>query len=345
MFADLHVHLEALGEPVGAMLDTIADCGVTHTALQVLTKYGICENLSALYWKTHYDRMRVYAFGGLHQFDCFGDIPYEKQAEELLSLGVDGMKFLDMKPDYRKRLGKEICDQSYDRMFSMLEERQVPVLLHSGDPETFWDPDWVSDYHKKVGWFYGDGSFLTSAEIYGEVFAMLDKHPKLPLTLAHFFFLSNKPGEAVRVMETYPNVRFDLTPGGEMYLGFSKDIDFWHDFFVQYQDRILFGTDSNAKKAINASLNTFVRQALTHDRSEFTGNCYGSMTIRGLDLPADVVEKITYGKFAAFAGAEPKPVSADAFRCAAERVYDRICDDPAHTEDVVWLRSVLDDKK
>lgn len=342
MFADLHVHLEALGEPVRTMLDNIADCGVTHTALQVLTKYGICENLAALYWKTHYDRMQVYAFGGLHQFDCFGDIPYEKQAETLLDLGADGMKFLDMKPDFRKRLGKGICDPSYDRVFSMLEERQVPVLIHSGDPETFWDPDWVTDYHKKVGWFYGDGSFLTSEEIYREVFAMLDKHPKLQVTLAHFFFLSNKPEEAVRVMETYPNVRFDLTPGGEMYLGFSKDIDFWHDFFIKYQDRILFGTDSNANKAINASLNTFVRQALTHDRSEFTGKCYGDMTIRGLDLPQTVVEKITYGNFAAFAGEHPKPVSADGFRAAAEKVFDCIRDNPAQADTAAWLTEILD---
>jgi len=338
MFADLHIHMEACGNPVRQMLDELADCGVTHGALQVLTKYGITENLSALYWKTRYDRMRVYAFGGLHQFDCFGDIPYEKQVEKLLALGVDGMKFLDMKPDFRKRLGKGLNHPSYDKMFSLLEERQVPVLIHSGDPETFWDPEWVSDYHKKVGWFYGDGTFLKSEEIYDEVFDMLDRHPALQVTLAHFFFLSNKPEEAVRVMETYPNVRFDLTPGGEMYLGFSKDIDFWHDFFVKYQARILFGTDSNAKKS-NASLNAFVRQALTHDRSEYTGNCYGQMTIRGLDLSEDVVEKITYGNFAAFVGETPKPVCADKFQSAAEKVYDYIREDGSEEAD--WVNEIL----
>ena len=339
MFADLHIHMEACGGPVRQMLDELADCGVTHGALQALTKYGITENLSALYWKTHYDRMQVYAFGGLHQFDCFGEIPYEKQAENLLAAGVDGMKFLDMKPDFRKRLGKGLNHPSYDKMFSLLEERQIPVLIHSGDPETFWDPDQVTDYHKKVGWFYGDGTFLKSEEIYAEVFAMLDKHPALQVTLAHFFFLSNKPEEAVRVMETYPNVRFDLTPGGEMYLGFSKDIDFWHDFFVKYQDRILFGTDSNANKAINASLNAFVRQALIHDRSEYTGNCYGPMTIRGLDLPEDVVEKITYGNFAAFAGEKPKPVCTDRFRSAAEKVYGCIREDGNTEAD--WVKEIL----
>ena len=114
-FADVHVHLEQYDpEPVVSMLDTIASCGVTHTALQALCKYSVLENIAALYWKQHYTKMQIYAFGSLHQFDCFGDIPYEKQVEKLLSLGVDGMKFLDMKPDFRKKLGfAQRVPQSY----------------------------------------------------------------------------------------------------------------------------------------------------------------------------------------------------------------------------------------
>ena len=179
-FADLHIHLEQYDrETIVSMLDTIADCGVTHAALQALCKYSILENLAVLYTKLRYDRMQIYAFGSLHQFDRFGDIPYEKQAENLLALGMDGMKFLDMKPDFRKQLGKGLNHPSYDRMFSLLEERQLPVLIHSGDPETFWDPDKVTEYQKQAGWFYGDDSFLSCEEIYAEVYAMLDKHPRL----------------------------------------------------------------------------------------------------------------------------------------------------------------------
>ena len=341
-FADLHIHLEQYDqETIFSMLDTIASCGVTHGALQALCKYSILENLAALYTKLHYNRMQIYAFGSLHQFDRFGDIPYEKQAEKLLDLGMDGMKFLDMKPDFRKRLGKGLNHPSYDRMFSLLEERQVPVLIHSGDPETFWDPDKVTEYQKKAGWYYGDGSFLPCEEIYAEVFAMLDKHPRLQVTLAHFFFLSEKPEEAVRVMETYPHVRFDLTPGGEMYLGFSKDIDFWHDFFVRYRERILFGTDANTHKGSrNAILNTFIRSALAHDKTEFTADCYGPMTIRGLALDEETTDRILYGNFASFAG-ERKPVHPDHLRHAAEVMLDAVKSDPAMAEETAWLTDRL----
>ena len=62
---------------------------------------------------------------------------------------------------------------------------------------------------------------------------MLDKFPKLKITFAHFFFLSDNPDEAVRIMEKYPNALFDLTPGGEMFVNFSKDPEYWHDFCLR----------------------------------------------------------------------------------------------------------------
>ena len=63
------------------------------------------------------------------------------------------------------------------------------------------------------------------------------------------------------------------------------------------------------------------------------------MTIRGLDLPEDVVEKITYGNFAAFAGEKPKPVCTDRFRSAAEKVYGCIRED--RNTEVDWVKEIL----
>ena len=146
-----------------------------------------------------------------------------------------------------------------------MEERGTPVHIHSGDPETFWDLSKMTPYEIARGWYYGDGSFLSREAIYEEDFEMLAKHPKLNVTFAHFFFLSNFPEEAERILDKYPNVRFDLTPGWEMYIGFSKDIDRWQKLFENYSDRILFGTDSNNNKEDNAELHKLVYDALTHD--------------------------------------------------------------------------------
>ena len=343
--ADGHVHLEdvVIGEfdSPRIMLDSLADKSVTDVSLLAYMPFSdIVTNLRVLYWKKNYRRMSVRAFGCFHEADIYRDIPYEKQYENLMNLGCDGIKFIQMKPDRRKALGKGLNDASYDRVLSVMEERGTPALIHSGDPETFWNRDLMTEDEIRYGWFYGDGTHLSCDEIYEECFEMLKKHPKLRVTFAHFFFLSNKIEEARRVMETYENVNFDLTPGWEMYLGFSKDIDAWHDFFEKYSDRIMFGTDSNDGKTINGDLVDLVRTAITHDRSEFPMPVW-KHRIRGLALSDDTVRKICRSNYVRFVGETPKPVNDAYMLETAGRMLTDIEDDPEMAPSAAWIREMI----
>ncbi|MBR4000632.1 MAG: amidohydrolase family protein [Clostridia bacterium] len=343
--ADGHVHLEdvVIGkfDSPKIMLDSLADSGVTDVSLLAYMPFSdIVTNLRVLYWKKNYRRMNVRAFGCFHEADIYRDIPYETQYGNLMKLGCDGIKFIQMKPDRRKAIGKGLNDASYDRVLSAMEERGTPALIHSGDPETFWNRDLMTEEEIGYGWFYGDGTHLSCDEIYEECFEMLGKHPKLRVTFAHFFFLSNKIEEARRVMETYENVNFDLTPGWEMYLGFSKDIDAWHDFFETYSDRILFGTDSNDGKTINGDLVGLVRTAITHDRSEFPMPVW-KHRIRGLALSDDTVRKICYGNYVRFVGETPEPVNDRYMRETAERMLSDIGGDPDTAPSAAWIREMI----
>ncbi|MBR4865327.1 MAG: amidohydrolase family protein [Clostridia bacterium] len=343
--ADGHVHLENV--EIGAfdkpqkLLDTMAHKGVTDASLLAFMPFcDVVSNLRVLYWKDRYKRMALRAFGCFHETDLYRDIPYEKQYETLMDLGCDGIKFIQMKPDRRRVLGKGLNHPSYDRALSAMEERGTPVVIHSGDPETFWDPGQVTDYMLKRGWFYGDGKHLSCDAIYAEDFEMLEKHPKLRVTFAHFFFLSNKPDEARRVMDRYENVNFDLTPGWEMYLGFSRDIDRWQTFFEEYADRIQFGTDSNDDKDSNADLNDLVRMALTHDKSEFEMPIWGHR-IKGLDLSAETVEKICYKNYLRFVGERPRQVNRPLFYQTAQRMLSDIrglCD---MAPSIQWIEDMI----
>lgn len=343
--ADGHVHLEdvVIGEfdSPRIMLDSLADKGVTDVSLLAYMPFSdIVTNLRVLYWKKNYRKMSVRAFGCFHEADIYRDIPYETQYDHLMNLGCDGIKFIQMKPDRRKALGKGLNDPSYDRVLSIMEERGTPTLIHSGDPETFWNRDLMTEAEIGYGWFYGDGTHLSCDEIYEECYAMLKKHPKLRVTFAHFFFLSNKIEEARRVMETYENVNFDLTPGWEMYLGFSKNIDAWHDFFEKYSDRILFGTDSNDGKTINGDLVDLVRMAITHDKSEFSMPVWKHQ-IKGLALSDDTVRKICYGNYVRFAGDTPKPVNDPYMHETAERMLSDIQEDPGMAPSAAWIREMI----
>ena len=336
--ADLHVHMSNIEfEKCTPYLDLLESQGVTDVALQSLTYRSIIYNLMILYWKHSYKKMNIAAFGMIHNQDRYRDIPFETQVKALLDMGCDGIKLMNA-PGSRKRIGFGLDDPRYDEMFSYLEENQIPILIHVADPEEFWIPRELTELEKKRGWGYFDGTYLSKQELYDETFRMLDKHPRLRVTFAHFFFLSNFIDEAVHVMESYPNVGFDITPGWEMFLGFSKNIDAWQAFFEKYADRIYFGTDCNNTKDINPAIYQLVRTAISHDKSEFQMPCYAKCMIKGLDLSKSACNKITYENYVKFVGT-PKEVNMTAVTDAAKKIYSDIKDsnDEMLVRDAAWL--------
>ncbi|MDD6682661.1 MAG: hypothetical protein PUE61_05795 [Clostridiales bacterium] len=58
--------------------------------------------------------------------------------ESYLAAGFDGLKMLEGKPTERRRYKKLLSDPIYDPLYSYLEECDVSVTLHSGDPDYFW---------------------------------------------------------------------------------------------------------------------------------------------------------------------------------------------------------------
>jgi len=308
--ADSHIHIRFCNyESISKMLGDISETGVTEACILPLPYRGACENLAALYTKMNYKKINVRAFGGLHVTDRYCTVSPEIMAEKLLDAGCDGIKLM-FSPDLERYYVKGLNDRSYDKMFSMLEERGTPVNIHLADPENFWDD----------GGKYNTGGFPSKDQMYSEAFEMLDRHPGLKVTFAHFMFLSNFHDEAVRVLEKYPNVWLDITPGVEMYINFDKSWDLWHDFFTKYSDRILFGTDSNTIKTCNVQLENLVYKKLT-EKDIFTQNCYGrDFVVKGLALSDDVVRKICYDNYFRRLGKDAAKVDTDKFYDYCERV-------------------------
>ena len=323
---DAHIHMRDFEFDVAEkFLDMLYSIGVTDTALQALCWWSPVENLSVLYQKATYKKMKLSAFGSIHKMDLYKDIPFETQAENLFKTGCDGIKLLGQKPKERKELGYGINDKRFDKMFSLMEEMGKPALIHVNDPEKFWDKSQMTEHEISRGWYYGEGTgYLSKQEIYDETFEMLDKHPNLKVCLAHFFFQSNFIDEAERIMEKYPNVSFDLTPGWEMYVGFSTKIDAWHDFFEKYADRIMYGTDSNTYKgADNALIHELVRQAITHDKTEFVAPAFDGPIIKGLDLSQNAIDKICVTNYDKFVESIV-PVKMDEVKERAEKMLSDI---------------------
>ena len=96
------------------------------------------------------EKMNVTAFGGIHSTERYALVPYEKQAEKLLELGCDGIKLIDMDAEVIKVNGKCIDHVDFDKMFSLLEERKAPVLIHAGSPQECWEKPIPSDLPYEV---------------------------------------------------------------------------------------------------------------------------------------------------------------------------------------------------
>lgn len=327
--ADCHVHIRGNAiDSIRAMLDDIKSAGVTDACLAALPFRSIAENLSALYWKTHYTDVSLTAFGGMHLTDIYADIPYEKQAEKLIDLGCDGIKMIEMHSDLLEYTHKFTSHPDYDAMLSMLEERGIPVLLHANNPRECWEKSGAG-MHPGLALYQGAAldSFADYETIYKETLKMLDKHPKLNIVIAHFFFLSSDLERAKYVLEKYPKVRFDLTPGTDMYFHFMKCPKQWHDFFNTYSDRILFGSDCNTYKDFNKQIIELVYEFLS-EKGSFTMPCYGCHEIVGLGLDEAVLKKICRTNYMDLIGNKAKPVHVSGLYEAAEKMLRDITQAP-----------------
>ena len=346
-FADMHVHMSDIDlDRCEKYLTLLADCGLTDITLQSLTYRALCYNLSVLYWKKNFKRARLSAYGMIHDHpgDIYRDIPYETQVRALLDMGCDGIKMM-FAPDSRRRLGHGINDPRYDAMFAYLESCGVPLCIHVNDPEHMWVKRELTEYEKSRNWGYFHEGYLSKAEIYRETFERLDRNPGLRIVFAHFYFLSADMKEAARVLDTYPNVSFDLTPGVEMYPNFSERIEAWREFFIRYADRIVFGTDCNDTKSFNAEIIEMVHTALTHDHTEFVTPCYGNRVIRGLDLPQEVVERICWKNYKRILPSI-RPVNTELLLAAAARLYDDLAgrDSDFCRESAAWAKACFEAK-
>ena len=264
------------------------------------------HNPAALFFKRHHPQ-RVYLSGALDYAPVLADWDAAPrllagQAAALKAQGFDGLKMIEGKPQARKLLPLPLDGEAYAGLWAALEAAQFPVVLHVADPDEFWDAQRCPDWARQSGWDYSDGSYPSKEALYAEVEHVLARHPTLKLTLAHFAFLSGDLPRAAGFLDAHPTVCFDLAPHLDMYHDFSRAPAAARDFFLRYQDRLLYGTDLDTRPlarspngyAFLRAIPWLIRSFLETD-GEF--NLPGQPALRGLGLPQAVLEKIYAGNF------------------------------------------------
>lgn len=331
---DVHIHVEHMPD-LDVMAPRFARDGLRRYVLQGAGSYGIAHrgisNALGLLQKLR-DPEHCYAFANLDHPDQ-GVASAESllaQVKRYWELGFDGIKMIEGKPSVRRRTGVKLDDPRFDPMFDYMEEHDIPLLSHVNDPRYFWDVTKMTPKQIANGWGVGpDGSPFE--EVRAEALTTMRRHPKLRTVFAHFFFASANVAEADAILDAYPNVKFDLTPGTH-YNDMAADYEGWRDFFIRRADRILYGTDNCV--LLNDNYNAHCRRILETNE---TMDHYGTM-VTGFALPDAVLEKIYETNFIAFAGASPRKADKAMLSAFVDWNKELIAD----SKDVDKLRAELD---
>ena len=316
---DSHMHLRRLNLDDGTLFYDFFDGLQKDYNLKGLNicactmeSWGIENNILAALYKLH--NPTAYAYGGFFYPDMPVKLPLpngmdiKTQYNELLEMGFDGIKMLETKTleqhDYKLRVDADY----YEDFFAQCEKDGTHIIWHVADPDTFWDIERIPPAHLAKGWYYGNGDYMSWEDIYKMVFNVLDRHPDLKVTFAHFFFYSEHPEWLVEMFEKYPNVGVDVTPGREMHNAFRERNGFYKEFFIKYADRISFGTDVifGGSKTGHLRLDAVYR-FLTTDEEVMVVD----VPSKGIKLPDDACDKILFKNFESAAGGTPKKIDVE----------------------------------
>ncbi len=290
---------------------------------------NVCNNIMLGFYKLA--RPNTYIHGGIELINIpIDNMPDEKDAvaqyRELMEIGFDGIKMLEGKPTEHKRIGKNLNHPALNKLYQEMERDGTHLLMHVNDPDEFWDieraPKWAVD----CGWTYTDGTYAPYREIQNQTIKILEDYPNLSLTLAHFFFCSKEPEILEKLFSLYPNFCVDLTPGGEMYVAFEANYDYYKEFFNKYSKKLIFGTDRSylcdekyAKWLFNV-VTTFLG-------TDKTVKSFDDKELKGLGLTEDKIYDILFANFERRVGKSPKPINKEKFKAYIEKYSFALTDE------------------
>lgn len=197
----------------------------------------------------------------------------------------------------------------FDPILDYIEKKGKPVCGHLGEPKNCWLPVENMTVNNDKEYFTNHPEYHmylhTDFPSYDDQIKardnMLRKHPNLHFLGAHLGSLEWSIDELAKHFDTFPNMNVDLS--GRMCHIEKQAAENWqkvYDFFITYQDRILYGTDegdwigaeTDPAKLKENLLMVWKRdwKFLTTDESMTSWEVDGNFN--GLKLPKDVVKKI-----------------------------------------------------
>ncbi len=177
-------------------------------------------------------------------------------------------------------------------------ELGIPVLIHVSDPIAFFHPIDAQNEHYLTlqefpGWCFC-GSHFSKQEILEQRNRMIAAHPGTTFWLPHMANLPEDLASVAGLLDRFPNVVIDFSAridelGRQPYTA--------RDFFIKYQDRILFGLDMPVSPEAYRCYFRFLETRDEYfDYPDYIGRfgVYTRWKLFGLHLPDEVLEKLYF---------------------------------------------------
>ena len=295
---DSHSHLRITPENIE---QTIKEMDALNLRVLVNLSGGSGEGLKQLVetirTSRYADRFRVFAnvnFNG-----AGGPGWKEKEVaglEQAVKDGAIGLKiFKNLGLSAKKADGSrlKVDDIDLDPIWQTAARLNIPVIIHVADPAQFFETiDFKNERWLELALFpnrqYPQDQFPSFETLMGERDRMFARNPKTRFINAHFGWHGNDLGRAAKHLDTLPNVVLEV---GAVLYEFGRQPRASREFFMKYQDRVLFGKDAYEPSEYPYYWRVFE----TNDEYfDYYRGYHAFWKLNGMGLPDVVLRKLYY---------------------------------------------------
>ena len=188
-----------------------------------------------------------------------------------------------------------IDDPDLDPVWRAAARLGVPVFIHTGDPQEFFHSsiDYTNERWLELSLFPGrrfpPDQFPSFDQLMTERNNLFRRHPRTTFVAAHMGWHANDLARLAKLLDANPNV---YTEVGAILYDIGRQPRAAHDFFVKYQDRILFGKDSYQPEEYPYYWRVFETR---DDYFDYYRDYHAFWKLYGIALPDSVLRKVYYG--------------------------------------------------
>jgi predicted TIM-barrel fold metal-dependent hydrolase len=297
---DVHGHVQSLADP-GVIEDMVVELDALNIQVYVaadnLSGDRLVRTIEAIDASSHSDRFRVLAGINFRNVGPgWGEIAAE-QLEADIRAGAIGVgeisKSFGLTTTKVDGSRLRVDDPELDPVWETLARLNLTAFIHTAEPPEFFQPlDYENERWLELALFENRRNFgpdhVTFEELMRERDNLFRRHPETQFIAAHFGWHANDLERAAELLEEFPNVALGV---GAILYDLGRQPRAVHDFFIKYQDRILFGKDSFQPSEYPYYWRVF---ETTDEYFDYYRDYHAFWKLYGAGLPDDVLKKLYY---------------------------------------------------